>query len=1414
MSEGDLQTGVTYKLMQNYREESPVSALGQVVTVLDGDGRVNVLTVGTGDTLYCIYEDPASDTGWSQVSTGLGTLPGVPFTATLAPDNSLLVIVPISGQTLEFTSRPAGSTTFGPPQTVSCPVPALEIVSVKAQTSGSQLYALVTYATAGSATGPYMTMIADWAGTSTNLMLNYPAGAQDGPTIDLIQTAQGPAIGAVITPQLYTSLCNSYHQVYTSERSENDFTTHDTVSFWRPLPPGGWYPVGDLAVGGPDYLSTPSTPVLTMSAQGNVNNPLTPNSPVLLPVTSAGGWQQYWLDTDSDARDDGTIWKMGSPWPSDAAPSSQYVALGDAMVGNHDSSDSPQNYNTYVMVRRDLVVEGVASNPQSGCTQSPPELCNQNLVYIAENDRGMIPVAVDSITAGTNGVASNTFFTHVNDGFALPATPVFTLPETPLYSVAVAYSFDQYSALGAVPTALGGNSPLAVRQYAWALDANGVSQLLALLTDQKLYALQGGQWLPLELSDSPNTYLQLAATCDAGGCLEVFALGTDRQVWHLRQGTPGGSWETPAVCLTSGNTIGALATVRDADGNSRAFVVTADEQLLQLMQDEDSGTWEQTEVELASTSNIVELDTWSVQLTVRDADGNLQPDVEVSVWSDGACAALVNGDGQILDANNPVTATTNGVGVVTVTVEALTLTSPLLYFRTPDMTSDESLLVQPNATLQGVLATATADDLVTNLGLDPDVAAAVVTPINKAMSLSPAAPPTLTRVRGLTGRMRTLPGVHRVNAEQAAQYRRLDISKGMMGHWQLDFSSGKPVYRELSAEDVAAHQARHARMPRAQDFWSWLDSLGDLVEAIWNEVVQVTNLVVTTVGDAVQAAFDLVIDGITYVFNATITFIEDAFNLVVSIFESIGAAFQQFVEWLGFIFAWDDMVRTGDAVTYTLDQGLSFLSGAASGLQTLVDGWLAGAKQNVDSTFGNMISLLSGSGNGSMDAVTSTYAPEPPAQLDDIDGTNVLMDGVVNNADQAELVLPQGQRLAIGPTLSAALDTFLSQAQAAAASVQANPAYTNTTSSLDGGDASSNSNGFLANAAASLLQLIQELLDAVITAIQGALDAVCGGLGDLMSGMQALLTAELDIPFVSALYQFVTGKDSGPSLLDLMSMVIAVPATILYKLVTQTAPFPDDASVTAFQQAFTADALLQSVGLGGSGAARLEDGGTLPPELTQVFGCLSAVTYLLSAPVAFLLDRIPMETSELVAGQVDLYSQLTLTLGAAQWIFSCPYLGGAELSPPDCITDDGLATSAWIASSLFYLFDLACYIGTKVNDSLGFGRILRNWSDAGGGIDLVASAISLIVTTLPAAKSGNYVDMAQGVIVHACAVPRVLRIGSTEAEESLLLVVGSIDAAGNVLAAILGFVATFGSSSSLLTDGGAAKRKPLTAATA
>src|SRR5271166_5835026 len=53
------------KLMQNYRVAKPVGGEAQVATTLDESGALQIFTVGTNGSVYNVYQDSRSDTGWS-----------------------------------------------------------------------------------------------------------------------------------------------------------------------------------------------------------------------------------------------------------------------------------------------------------------------------------------------------------------------------------------------------------------------------------------------------------------------------------------------------------------------------------------------------------------------------------------------------------------------------------------------------------------------------------------------------------------------------------------------------------------------------------------------------------------------------------------------------------------------------------------------------------------------------------------------------------------------------------------------------------------------------------------------------------------------------------------------------------------------------------------------------------------------------------------------------------------------------------------------------------------------------------------------------------------------------------------------------------------------------------------------------
>src|SRR5262245_32340461 len=97
---------VSATLMQQYRMEAPVSATGEVQSVLDGAGNLAVFTNGTNNRIYANRSTPGSDTGWTQSDTGLQSSQ---FAAGLDANGRLVVVIP-SGQGVTFVEENADGT--------------------------------------------------------------------------------------------------------------------------------------------------------------------------------------------------------------------------------------------------------------------------------------------------------------------------------------------------------------------------------------------------------------------------------------------------------------------------------------------------------------------------------------------------------------------------------------------------------------------------------------------------------------------------------------------------------------------------------------------------------------------------------------------------------------------------------------------------------------------------------------------------------------------------------------------------------------------------------------------------------------------------------------------------------------------------------------------------------------------------------------------------------------------------------------------------------------------------------------------------------------------------------------------------------------------------------------------------------
>ncbi|QIW96629.1 hypothetical protein AMS68_002147 [Peltaster fructicola] len=89
-------------------------------------------------------------------------------------------------------------------------------------------------------------------------------------------------------------------------------------------------------------------------------------------------------------------------------------------------------------------------------------------------------------------------------------------------------------------------------------------------------------------------------------------------------------------------------------------------------------------------------------------------------------------------------------------------------------------------------------------------------------------------------------------------------------------------------------------------------------------------------------------------------------------------------------------------------------------------------------------------------------------------------------------------------------------------------------------------------------RLIGIVSDLLLKSAKNILVKVLDIIKSLTEAAFNILDAPIDIPILGPLYKQITSSD--PSVLDIVVLVMAIPATIMYKIAAREAPFPDNAT--------------------------------------------------------------------------------------------------------------------------------------------------------------------------------------------------------------------------------------------------------------
>ena len=859
-------------------------------------------------------------------------------------------------------------------------------------------------------------------------------------------------------------------------------------------------------------------------------------------------------------------------------------------------------------------------------------------------------------------------------------------------------------------------------------------------SDSGLYYLSGvsatvSTYTAVKISgDVAVSPLVLEGGFDDKGNLEVFALNTANVLYHTRQSpltSQHQSGWSEFLPLNEVLKFTQLSVAHNPAGYSDVFAVTTTNELVHIWQEPGSDEWHFDKVQTPLSSTAVEeYKTYTVQLTVYDGSYVLAPNAAVQIFSQFPVMLEINNQTIYLDANNSWQGQSNAAGQVTVTMKTGMLGVPTFSVWTTGMPSGDKILVEPSAAIAARLAAigdqgqgllnqwVTHSDgsqtplLDAKYSGDAPLLGKVAQAIQTTMKLAVNQPNAGTT---------DSPFLHASNDGRIARHVRAgDIGLapsaadgGVLDqHYLVDFSTDSPVdFRSLTAAEADQLITDSQGLPDVLSFLGFHVDWGDVFNAIKDRFAKVVKFVVSKVTNGVKLSMHLIIDNVEYAWNSLLeygaTFVQKAFDLVQEVFDKVKVSFDHLFGWLAFIFNWDDILLTQQVLSYTLDQMFELVEQSIDDFKHMVDTKLTGAETWISQNMSRLIGTIAGTGTiGQYQAANNTPNPQAAA----LTSTNFLFTGLVNNANSMQLAGGGAVAARLTDDGTQKLSALMEKIESEIGSLQSTAAFTNAINYFKQMGASPDQ--AMQMLVSGLLSVIEGLALAAIEGFKAIFDLLCDAAKHIVHGVRTTLEAEWEIQYVGDLFTYVT-KGSTLSGLNLMTLVLAIPATAFYKMVYNEAPFQTPADVTTFQQNFTAANILAAWGIAPT-AAKVSAGapsGSAPTvdTWTKFFAAVYSANLFYYGAMDAIIDVQP------IVG-----SALPTAFGWATWICELALLGSSlpsltVMQGQFNSTPAGISNWLWAYGVLGVLIDLGFL-------SYG-GKFPRSTSNIGVAVDGVYGVI-------------------------------------------------------------------------------------------
>lgn len=611
--------------------------------------------------------------------------------------------------------------------------------------------------------------------------------------------------------------------------------------------------------------------------------------------------------------------------------------------------------------------------------------------------------------------------------------------------------------------------------------------------------------------------------------------------------TTKNAWSVPVPILLN---VQQLSTYVNQTDNSNVIFAHLDGlNMVQLTQDPQTTIWHQRSIVLPTTdtNDVLEFNSYSTHVQITGDDHIPQGDRTVEITATSQVRVYLNNRFTILSPDVPVKFTTDATGQLTVLQETQNIGAVPYKMK---LEGDDSSAQDINPMLKlidCISKVKTGDDLKDVTVKNED---GTTKPLVSAKISENDREATVKALQQFVTISKTLPQdgsvkVSATNPQEISTRRQFRVKPETI--WGMSFEDQTVSYHEGEGaiNRFAMNPSGNTNNLAFTSSAVQLDSFADAIESTAGDILNfmedawdtVTNIFAKLEGDIYHVFIEIGTELYRFVVNC----ISTVMHTVEFIFKKIGVFIEDLIQWLGFLFQWKDIVRTHNVIKNLfkrylensipqIDEFKKEVSAVFTDIEKRIDEWAG-----LEDLQGNLSDKSKAAGPlPGKDSPQSNY------------GTYHLKNGMGDAQTNASLVLSAASELEqLLQTLAASIETEGAIFEKAFETIKTQ--IVDEASTLSAGE--------------MVKRILAVIADVLIESVENILETSLDVIKILIQGVLDILDASLDIPVLSWLYKKITGNEL--TILDCVCLVVAIPATIVFKIVKDVTPFPDNSTTQA-----------------------------------------------------------------------------------------------------------------------------------------------------------------------------------------------------------------------------------------------------------